>query len=389
MATPKPATLRQEEGDHRFSIEGKPYSHIKASRNDPRSSWDTLDIEAHIEALRNDPQPRGESSGIIPHDVKNARSSLSNEVNKYYDDSLDDDWEDRPWIEMINSFAYLKGSSTGINESRDQIGSCRCALIRREMTGRDFHREMEEPTEETSALAFDFFDQHGRLRNEFKQHSIKRRSGVWGDEMDHGDLLLRLVNAILGETRRKSPTFFAVARSAVPTHYEPNVAEMTEDRKWVLHDKEEEIITCFLRSLGLRRVGSTEWFALSSESGHPFHKMQASHDYDPPKVTVREQDPVMRALFRSVNVLDDERCLVKLQSSVKVSSMTDELWSSTDKMGNTYSISQVARNTLDVSSDSLRLVPVSDRYAIVYTKLLSSLLLAISRNSEPRGNTGR
>lgn len=79
---------------------------------------------------------------------------------------------------------------------------------------------MEEPTRETHDLAFDLFDRYGRLNTEFYEHDINKGTGVWGKELDRGDLLLfeeirvdaahrrrgigaKLVNAILEKTRKK------------------------------------------------------------------------------------------------------------------------------------------------------------------------------------------
>lgn len=39
-------------------------------------------------------------------------------------------------------------------------------------------------------LAFSRFDRFGRLRSEFKTHPIMKGIGIWGQELDHGDLLL-------------------------------------------------------------------------------------------------------------------------------------------------------------------------------------------------------
>lgn len=39
-------------------------------------------------------------------------------------------------------------------------------------------------------LAFELFDRYGRLRSELVTYPTIKRSGVWGRELDHGDILL-------------------------------------------------------------------------------------------------------------------------------------------------------------------------------------------------------
>lgn len=98
------------------------------------------------------------------------------------------------------------------------------------MMRESFWLEMEEPTQETNDLAVDLFDRYGRLNTQFYDHEVKKGSGVWGSELDHGDLLLfqelivdetyrrrsigtELVMAILEKTRKKVVgDFFARAR---------------------------------------------------------------------------------------------------------------------------------------------------------------------------------
>lgn len=53
-----------------------------------------------------------------------------------------------------------------------------------------FWLELEEPSAETSSLAFDLFDRYGRLNPEYYEHEFRKGSGVWGNELNHGDLLL-------------------------------------------------------------------------------------------------------------------------------------------------------------------------------------------------------
>ena len=71
-----------------------------------------------------------------------------------------------------------------------QVAYCRANLIRRGHIRSDLYEEMEEPSSETSKLAFDLFDRYGRLRSEFKTHPVIKGSGVWNQELDEEDILI-------------------------------------------------------------------------------------------------------------------------------------------------------------------------------------------------------
>lgn len=117
-----------------------------------------------------------------------------------YDLDIPDDSEDEnrseydpdfgfKWLEPIN----VGASSTAHLDEHGKpknVAYCEAKLIRRGQMRDDFHGQMERPSTETSKLAFDLFDRYGRLRPEFKAHSVIKGSGVWGQELDHGDMLL-------------------------------------------------------------------------------------------------------------------------------------------------------------------------------------------------------
>ena len=95
-----------------------------------------------------------------------------------------------------------------------------------------FWQELEKPSSETSDLAFNLFDRYGRLDREYYEHDFRKGTGVWGNELDRGDLLLfesiqvsyqwrrrgigrKVVDAVLERTRKKvdeNTGFYAVVR---------------------------------------------------------------------------------------------------------------------------------------------------------------------------------
>ncbi|KAH7141264.1 hypothetical protein B0J13DRAFT_55719 [Dactylonectria estremocensis] len=155
-------------------------------------------------------------------------------------DSQDDEFAEWHWLEQIDACAHV---------GRRKIAQCDAKLIRHDWMRYDFLTEIQEPeNEEASALGFDLFDRYGCLRREFYEHEEKQDTGVWGKELEQGDILLignitvdflyrrngaatEIVKAILDKTRRKSEHFFVFARAQFESKvYDPG-AEGTHREK--------------------------------------------------------------------------------------------------------------------------------------------------------------
>lgn len=104
------------------------------------------------------------------------------------------EWED--YVDPHSEFNWLgviDGKVTYQQNNRSpvkQVGDCRAFLIRRNQIADTFWDDMEEPEDETAKLAFELFDRFGCLQPQYKEHPVKRGSGVWGGELNHGDILL-------------------------------------------------------------------------------------------------------------------------------------------------------------------------------------------------------
>ncbi|KAI1129069.1 hypothetical protein F5Y10DRAFT_277023 [Nemania abortiva] len=155
---------------------------------------------------------------------------------------------------------------------------------------------MEELCEETSSLAFDLFDRYGRLDREYCEHKIRKGSGVWGKELDHGDILLfqsinveplrrrqglgtKLVNAILDKAGHESESLFAFAS---PTR-------LTLELDYNDVPEQSEIFRHFFRSMGFRRVGTSGWLAFTDNDSHPSRQLDKAQDWDDPESSKEEQ----------------------------------------------------------------------------------------------------
>lgn len=213
----------------------------------------------------------------------------------------DDDDDEFLWYEELDGLAKLKSSTDSPTISRraaKQIGGCSAKLIRRGKMRESFWFEMEQPTQETADLAFDLFDRYGRLNPEFYEHDVNKGTGVWGNELDHGDLLLfedltvdaahrrrgigtKLVNAVLEKTRKKvsEPVgFFALAR---PGFLWREVSFLRGNRA-AMREAQEEAMKgniAFWHAMGFRRVGTSSWLAWTDSPGHPSRQLGIAQDW--------------------------------------------------------------------------------------------------------------
>ena len=87
------------------------------------------------------------------------------------------------WIITINARVKPKQKF-----DEDAIGRCNTLLMKRFRA--NSHEIMEEPSAETSALAFELFDRYVRLKPEFKNDAVKKGSGIWNIELDDGPILI-------------------------------------------------------------------------------------------------------------------------------------------------------------------------------------------------------
>jgi GNAT superfamily N-acetyltransferase len=276
-------------------------------------------------------------------------------------DSDYDEFSDFPWLEQMDGKITLKNQSNSA-----LIGSCDCKLIRRSQIRSVFYDDMEEPTSETSELAFDIFDRYGRLRKEFKSHSVKKGTGLWQDEFDNGDLLLfeqlridenyrrrglgqRLFTAVLEMTRGKSESFFAIVMPGYLTHdVEREIKQtMSDEEKADVYRQSCNTATDFWRSLGFRRVGSSSWLALSSDPNHSCHGFPAESDYNPPEIPFNVSETSLQSvdtppisvayLLKEVHKpdLEDEKCLDIIKRTAHNIPISDPGWQMTNDDGNT------------------------------------------------------
>ncbi|KAF4947806.1 hypothetical protein FGADI_10139 [Fusarium gaditjirri] len=249
-----------------------------------------------------------------------------------------DEYAEFPWLEQIDTVATKDGT---------QIATCDAKLIRRNQISSAFWIQMEEPSHETSCLAFDMFDRYGRLSREFYEHSFKKGSGVWGSELDHGDILLletisvtrqhrrvglgtKIWEAILDKIRPTTHRFVAFVSPGYLT------AEVDEGvpSEWKEH---QAIAELFFRSLGFRRVGVSSWFAFVDNPNHPSRQLRASDDWDEPDYSYGTASipESARQAFASLSdpKLPAGECASQLEKNMP-GNFQDASWSAVDEYGN-------------------------------------------------------
>ena len=108
------------------------------------------------------------------------------------------EFEEFEWLKVINM--SIKASDAA---DSPQVGCCTAKLIDREQIRANFHRDMEEPSNDTATVGFGVFDRWGCLRPEYQNHPVKKGTGVWGPELNDGRFLLIETLSVKEEYQRK------------------------------------------------------------------------------------------------------------------------------------------------------------------------------------------
>lgn len=268
------------------------------------------------------------------------------------ENSSNDEFAGLELLEPLDGTVTYTRGTTDVSQHK-HIGYWVGKLIRRSKMRNTFYDEMEEPSRDTCLLAFDLFDRYGCLRPEYKNHPIRKGSGIWKEELDDGDFLLieeikideeyrqrglgsRVVNAMLDKTEEKTRGFFAITWPTVfcTDKLRHEVKDKTETEREIILKPYDKVAKAFWRSLGFRRIGSSYWFALASDPGHRCHSLPVSDDYDP-EVPHHDTSKYPQALVTAMMEPDEARCAEKLAQFLHQTPIADPSWFMPDKKGNT------------------------------------------------------
>ncbi|MCJ1254661.1 hypothetical protein MMC24_002476 [Lignoscripta atroalba] len=271
-----------------------------------------------------------------------------------YDEDGYDEFEEFTWLKSVNA-TRIDSPTDGTNP--EQIGHCHAKLLYRDRIRPNFYRDMEEPSQGTSALAFDLFDRWGSLRADLQEHPIKKGSGVWGSETDEGSILLFELVLVKEDHRKKGigkslvEEIWEKAKEMDPdcgfafawaTHL--NVGEARRDARDLssadrlnLHRQNTAKAVAFWRALGFRRVGSSEWFCLAKDPLHPSRTLAAIDDYDPPDGPNMEGQSLadVSPIHSAIAELHDVAVVTFLDQYHASHAFTDASWRVLDEDGNT------------------------------------------------------
>ncbi|KAK4935904.1 hypothetical protein LTR10_023116 [Elasticomyces elasticus] len=214
---------------------------------------------------------------------------------EYMDDKYaeHDEFASFHWLEPIDVFVVPKdGLASGTSTSCKQIGSCMAKLVRKEEIRAQFHKNMRKPYSELTLLAFDIFDRYGRLRNDYRQHPVRKGSGLWNSEMDTRDILLiedvyvderyrgqgigssmigLLLEVVTHKTRGQGFVTIVWPESRKESRFHQTMENLVGHARAISTIDYPDIATTgWFRNLGFRRIGSSIWLGLNCyDEGSP------------------------------------------------------------------------------------------------------------------------
>ncbi|KAF3196000.1 hypothetical protein TWF225_000351 [Orbilia oligospora] len=216
------------------------------------------------------------------------RSKLSFRI--YTQNDPEDD--SRTWLKNIHVAVNFEGKTIGYGLGR---------YVNRDIVQSRFRAEMEEPSQELCDIAFDLFDSHAHLKREFINHPVRKGTGVWGKELDHGNFLVienvriydaswrrkgigkRIVRDMIDKSGRenRTPAFSLVSPAYLNTELEEETIEKTKFEEHEIRIRMYNENVAFWRCQGFRRIGASDFFGLAKDKTHPANKISSTLDFDP------------------------------------------------------------------------------------------------------------
>ncbi|KAK4693367.1 hypothetical protein P7C71_g4021, partial [Lecanoromycetidae sp. Uapishka_2] len=162
---------------------------------------------------------------------------------------------------------------------------------------------MEQVSNDTSELGCSIFDRWGALKSDFVR-GPKKGTGVWGQELDYGRILL-IETLLVHENHRREgygkklfDLMWAQAQKrAFNCAYASMWATVINDRNEIFNDgpfpnSESEkiyeeklnVLEAFWRALGFRRIGTSQYFCYARHNSHPSRLLASEQDYQRPAV---------------------------------------------------------------------------------------------------------
>lgn len=337
----------KQRDNHQIEVNLKLFSPTKAARWDPRhASTDSPSNYTLTMVTESDVDEDDQDGVMAPSDTNS--ENVASDLEGY-----NTDWE--KYVDPCFQFEWLEMIEGEVTFQRNQyspvtrIAKCKAYLIRRSRIADSFWNSMNKLEFEAADLAFEIFDRYGCLQPNFKNHPIKRGSGVWNDELNDGDILMiddilvsrpnrrkgigsKLVHAILDLSAKKSRVFFALT----PPEYKIGEFEQEGSPNGASTELPIYKVPRFWRKLGFRRIGSSRWLGYTPDPNHPSHIIALEQDFDIlpfQRISITRE---MACLTKALPTIDDTECLTQLKNIFEDISLDDTRWEARDDNGNTF-----------------------------------------------------
>lgn len=321
------------------------------------------------------------SDGIRNGFALSVDEHIKDEDERENEEGSDSDDEEVPWLK--NYYAEEKKGGR-------IVASCLAQRINRKPIRANFYEEMGEESEDLADLAFNLFDRWGCVKDDILYHPVKTGTGIWGEELNRGKILLfqsltaeedarsqgiarKVVEDLWAKVRAQTdastvrypqfgpPTahedeecrFALVLPTQVDTMEKAAFEALSPDARGDYVENSKAVAIAFWRSLGFRRIGSSSWFGLAASAEHPSHQLSTHDDYNPPPKnltqdpihdiiqTAIERTPPYRIGFtsrqealRNFLAINDSLVTI-LENHLRSHPETHPSWKSPDKDGNT------------------------------------------------------
>lgn len=223
-------------------------------------------------------------------------------------------------------------------------------LINKARIRHNFWTCFEEPSQEMSDLGFGLFDRHGRLQRIYVDHEIKKGTGVWGVEIDDGNMFLIEIISVQQPWRRKGLATILVKKMMELAHTRAsewpyrhlftftspgwlNYVVDKETPEGASEETKEEIChhhqtvaERFWRSVGFRRLGDSAWLVYADRPDHPSRDIASDRDYDRPDRPPREKlTEAWIHVYEGIQdqAINEDDCISRLKAALASNSATE------------------------------------------------------------------
>ncbi|KAH1922578.1 hypothetical protein KXV48_005635 [Aspergillus fumigatus] len=263
-----------------------------------------------FKAARNDPRPTPPPEFNIRRMNRSSVAGTSGDSSE--DLSLASDWSGASEDEIFAGF--------------EDLGQLDGRIIKQEPI---YSGDRQVGYWHACSLALDLLDRYGRLKQEFKDHPVKKGSGVWRAGLDSDDIFL-IENLEIDRQYRRCGLGSRLVRAMLETVESGTFSWKDDDRI-----DERRYFEIFLAVFGLSAYWLVFLVWIASDAKHPSRHLSRADDYELPDVPLgrldlRLQNDLIKALTSGDN--DYAEVLSRLFDGV---AKDDPRWKLTDADGNT------------------------------------------------------